>query len=103
MSRDDAIAFYADSMRRTARWVVIAATSSPLRRANSPKKPTAPSSAATSSAPSRPQEPPPVAVRSLTLTDARVEQPTMQRAYLAPSFRHAKSGQSEALECSPIF
>jgi len=46
----------------------------------------------------RPQEPPPVAVRSLTLADARVEQPIMQRFYLVPSFRTAKPGQSEALE-----
>lgn len=46
----------------------------------------------------RPQEPPPVAVRSLTLADPRVEQPMMQRAYLVPSFATAKRGQSEALE-----
>jgi zinc protease len=46
----------------------------------------------------RPQEPPPVAVRSLTLADPRVEQPTMQRAYLVPSFATAKKGESEALE-----
>jgi zinc protease len=46
----------------------------------------------------RPQEPPPVAVRSLTLADPRVEQPTMQRAYLVPSFTTAKKGESEALE-----
>ena len=46
----------------------------------------------------RPQEPPPVAVRSLTLADPRVEQPVMQREYLVPSFRSAKPGQSEALE-----
>ena len=46
----------------------------------------------------RPQEPPPVAVRSLTLADGRVEQPMLQRSYLAPSFATAKPGQSEALE-----
>jgi len=46
----------------------------------------------------RPQEPPPVAARSLTLADARVEQPTMQRAYLTPPFATAKPGESEALE-----
>jgi zinc protease len=46
----------------------------------------------------RPQEPPPAAVRSLTLADPRVEQPMMQRAYLVPSFATAKPGQSEALE-----
>jgi zinc protease len=46
----------------------------------------------------RPQEPPPVAVRSLTLADARVEQPMIRRLYLVPSFATAKPGQSEALE-----
>jgi zinc protease len=46
----------------------------------------------------RPQEPPPVAVRSLTLADARVEIPIMQREYLVPSFATAKRGESEALE-----
>jgi zinc protease len=46
----------------------------------------------------RPQEPPQVAVRSLTLADGRVEQPMLQRIYLAPSFATAKPGQSEALE-----
>jgi len=46
----------------------------------------------------RPQEPPPVAVRSLTLADPRVEIPSLQREYLVPSFKTAKSGESEALE-----
>jgi len=46
----------------------------------------------------RPQEPPPVAARSLTLADARVEQPMIQRAYLVPSFATAKPGESEALD-----
>ncbi|MBS0245533.1 MAG: insulinase family protein [Proteobacteria bacterium] len=46
----------------------------------------------------RPQEPPPAAVRSLTLADPRVEQPVLQRAYLVPSFHTAKAGESEALE-----
>ncbi|KQY99924.1 zinc protease [Pseudolabrys sp. Root1462] len=46
----------------------------------------------------RPLEPPPAAVRSLTLADPRVEQPTLQRSYLVPSFHTAKPGESEALE-----
>ncbi len=46
----------------------------------------------------RPQEPPQVAVRSLTLADPRVEQPLLQRVYLAPSFATAKPDESEALE-----
>ena len=46
----------------------------------------------------RPQEPPPAAVRWLTLADPRVEQPTLSRSYLVPSFITAKPGESEALE-----
>jgi zinc protease len=46
----------------------------------------------------RPQEPPPVAVRSLTMADPRVEMPVLQRDYLVPSFQTAKAGESEALE-----
>jgi len=46
----------------------------------------------------RPQEPAPLAVRSLTLADPRVEQPLVQRAYLVPSFHSGKAGQSAALE-----
>ncbi len=46
----------------------------------------------------RPQEPPPVSPRSLTLADPRVEQPSVQRSYLVPSFATAKRGESEALD-----
>jgi zinc protease len=46
----------------------------------------------------RPQEPPPVASRTLTLADPRVEQPSVSRSYLTPSFQTAKKGESEALE-----
>ena len=46
----------------------------------------------------RPQEPPPAAVRSLTLADPRVEQPSLSRDYLVPSVATAQRGESEALE-----
>ena len=46
----------------------------------------------------RPQEPIPVAVRQLTMADARVAQPSLQRSYLVPSTSTAKPGESEALE-----
>ncbi len=46
----------------------------------------------------RPQEPLPAAARSLTLSDPRVEQPSLQRGYLVPSVTSAKRGDSEALE-----
>jgi zinc protease len=46
----------------------------------------------------RPQEPVPVAVRQLTMADARVAQPSLQRSYLVPSGTTAKPGESEALD-----
>jgi zinc protease len=46
----------------------------------------------------RPQEPTPEAVRTVTLADRRVTQPSVHRYYLAPSATSAKAGESEALE-----
>jgi len=46
----------------------------------------------------RPHEPPPAAARSLTLADPRVEQPSVRRGYLVPSFATAERGESEALD-----
>jgi zinc protease len=46
----------------------------------------------------RPQEPPPAAVRQVTLADPRVAQPNLQRSYLVPSGATAKPGEAEALE-----
>jgi zinc protease len=46
----------------------------------------------------RPQEPPQEAARTVTLVDAKVEQPSVSRYYLVPSRTTAKAGQSEALE-----
>ena len=46
----------------------------------------------------RPREPVQEAPRTVTLADARVEQPSLIRAYLAPSRITAKPGESEALE-----
>jgi zinc protease len=45
----------------------------------------------------RPQEPPHTAMRHVTLADGRA-QPSMQRAYLAPSDNNAKPGETEALD-----
>ena len=45
----------------------------------------------------RPQEPPPVAPRTVTLADARVEQPSMHRYYLVPSATTAPE-ESPALD-----
>jgi zinc protease len=46
----------------------------------------------------RPKEPVQEALRTVTLADARVEQPSLSRYYLAPSRTTAKPGESEALE-----
>jgi zinc protease len=46
----------------------------------------------------RPQEPEPVAPRTVTLADPHVEQPTMKRYYLVPSAATAAAGESPALD-----
>jgi zinc protease len=46
----------------------------------------------------RPQEPEPVSPRSVTLSDARVEQPNVRRYYLVPSASTAAAGESPALD-----
>jgi zinc protease len=46
----------------------------------------------------RPQEPEPISPRSVTLSDARVEQPNVRRYYLVPSAPTAAAGESPALD-----
>ncbi|MCA6108009.1 M16 family metallopeptidase [Bradyrhizobium cenepequi] len=46
----------------------------------------------------RPQEPEPAAPRTVTLSDPRVEQPSMRRYYLVPSATTAAAGESAALD-----
>jgi zinc protease len=46
----------------------------------------------------RPQEPPPVAARQVTLADPRVELPLMQRSYLVPSANTGAPGEAQVLE-----
>jgi len=46
----------------------------------------------------RPQEPVPSAPRTVTLSDARVEQPSVRRYYLVPSATTAAAGESPALD-----
>jgi zinc protease len=46
----------------------------------------------------RPREPEADAIRYVTLSDARVAQPSLQRNYLVPSLRTAKRGEAEALD-----
>jgi zinc protease len=46
----------------------------------------------------RPQEPPPEAPRTVTLSDSRVAQPSLARFYLVPSYTTAAPGDAEALD-----
>jgi zinc protease len=46
----------------------------------------------------RPQEPEPAAPRTVTLSDPRVEQPSLRRYYLVPSATTAAAGESPALD-----
>jgi zinc protease len=43
-------------------------------------------------------EPAPIASRSVTLADARVTEPTVQRSYLVPSYSTAAPGEAEAID-----
>ncbi len=99
LSRDDAVAFYKRFYGPNNAVVVIAGDVDP-QQALSLAKDTYGKAAPRADIPPRvrPQEPRPVAVRSLTLADPRVEMPILQRDYLVPSFHSAKPGVSEALE-----
>jgi zinc protease len=57
-----------------------------------------PAQPAISSVRQRPQEPMPAAARTVTLSDARAEQPVLRRYYLVPSTATAASGESPALD-----
>jgi zinc protease len=46
----------------------------------------------------RPREPEPRAHRLVTLADEKVEQPTLERVFLAPSYTTAEPGEAEAIE-----
>ncbi|HET8972810.1 MAG TPA: pitrilysin family protein, partial [Pseudolabrys sp.] len=99
LSRDDAIGFYRRFYAPNNAIVVIAGDVDPLKvRAMVEETYGKIPRHGTIALRVRPEEPPPVAVRSLTVADPRVEMPTLQREYLVPSFRTAKRGESEALE-----
>ncbi|WP_245434242.1 M16 family metallopeptidase [Pseudolabrys taiwanensis] len=99
LTRDDAIGFYRRFYGPNNAVVVIAGDVDPAeakKLAEDTYGKVGPRSAIPPR--NRPQEPPPAAVRSLTLADPRVEMPTLQRDYLVPSFHTAKPGESPALE-----
>ena len=99
LTRDDAIGFYRRFYGPNDAVVVIAGDVAPeaaLKLAEDTYGKVAPRASIPPRI--RPQEPKPVAARTLTLADPRVEMPVLQRDYLVPSFHTAKPGQSEALE-----
>ena len=99
LSRDDAIGFYRRFYAPNNAIVVIAGDVDPLKVRTMVEETYGKIPRHGTVAPRvRPEEPLPVAMRSLTLADPRVEMPTLQREYLVPSFRTAKRGESEALE-----
>ena len=99
LTREDAIAFYRRFYGPNNAVVVVAGDVEPQQALKFAQETYGQIKPRTDLPPrNRPQEPPPAAVRSLTLADPRVEQPMLQRAYLVPSFRLAKAGESEALE-----
>jgi zinc protease len=99
LTRDDAIGFYRHFYAPNGAVVVIAGDVEPQEALKLAQETYGKVERRSSIMPRhRPQEPPPVAARRLTLADPRVEQPMIQRAYLVPSFTTGKPGQSEALE-----
>jgi zinc protease len=99
LSRDDAIGFYRRFYAPNNAVVVIAGDVDPAQARTMAEETYGKVARHGAMLPRiRPEEPPPVAVRSLTLADPRVEMPSLQREYLVPSFKTAKRGESEALE-----
>lgn len=99
LTRDDAIGFYRRFYAPNNAIVVIAGDVEPAEAKKLAEETYGKLEAHKDIPPrNRPQEPPPAAPRSLTLADARVEMPSLQRDYLVPSFHTAPSGESAALE-----
>jgi zinc protease len=99
LSRDDAIAFYKRFYGPNNAVVVVAGDVTPEHALELVKETYGKVKRRTDLPPRHwPTEPRPLAARTVTLADARVEMPTVQRAYLVPSFATGKRGESEALE-----
>lgn len=100
LSREDALAFYRRFYAPNNAILVIAGDTDakevrPLVEQTFAKIPAQPDIAGRRL---RPQEPEPVAPRTVTLADPHVEQPSMRRSYLVPSATTAAPGQSAALD-----
>ncbi len=100
LDREDALAFYRRFYAPNNAILVVAGDIDakevrPLAEATFGKVAAQPSIAARRI---RPQEPEPVAPRTVTLADPHVEQPSVKRYYLAPSAATAAAGESPALD-----
>jgi len=98
LTREDALAFYRRFYTPNNAVVVIAGDVTPEEvKALAAKTYAKVPRVADVAARARPQEPPPVAVRTVMLADPRVAQPSLQRSYLVPSYATSRK-DAEALE-----
>jgi zinc protease len=99
LTRDDALAFYKRFYTPNNAIVVVAGDVTPDEVKADAEETYAKVPVRTVIGPrQRPTEPVQEAPRTVTLADPRVEQPSVSRAYLAPSETTAKPGESEALD-----
>jgi zinc protease len=99
LGRDDALAFYRRFYSPNNAVVVVAGDVTPNEvKADAEETYGKVADRAPTNPRQRPMEPVPEAPRTVTLADARVEQPSVSREYLVPSETAAKSGESEALD-----
>jgi zinc protease len=99
LNRDDALAFYRRFYTPNNAIVVVAGDVTPEEVKADAEETYGKIARRADVAPRlRPKEPPQEAPRTVTLADARVEQPSINRFYLVPSRTTAKPGESEALE-----
>ncbi|MFD2182092.1 M16 family metallopeptidase [Rhodoplanes azumiensis] len=99
LNREDALAFYKQFYGPNNAVVVIAGDVEPDAVKALAEKTYGAIAARSDIGPrKRPQEPPPVAVRQVTLDDPRVAQPSLNRSYLVPSYTTAKRGEAEAID-----
>ncbi len=99
LDRDDALAFYRRFYTPNNAIVVVAGDVTPEEvRADAEETYGKVAPRAEIGPRRRPREPVQEAPRTVTLADARVEQPSLTRYYLVPSRTTAKPGESQALE-----
>lgn len=98
LNREDALAFYRRFYAPNNALLVVAGDVQPDEVRALAEKTYGQVKAADTPPRHRPQEPIPEAQRRVSLADARVAQPSLQRTYLVPSYRTAEPGEAEALE-----